>query len=156
MKYYIYHIPGVKIGCTNNLHRRLKTEQKVNNFIVLETHTDIYIASDREIELQKQYGLPIDTIPYYVSIERLLKGKDKGNSKEARAKAVSNTDYVQKVKNTDYHLIASKIDYKMVAIAISKANKGKKAWNKGMTKQQEYEYRMEKKNTTRNLVGISN
>jgi len=38
---------------------------------------------------------------------------------------------------------------------VSKANKGNIAWNKGMTKQQEYEYRMEKKNTTRNLVGIS-
>jgi hypothetical protein len=41
-------------------------------------------------------------------------------------------------------------------LKISKANKGHIAWNKGMTKQQEYEYRMDKKNTNRNLVGISN
>jgi hypothetical protein len=39
---------------------------------------------------------------------------------------------------------------------ISKANKGKTAWNKGMTKQQEYEYRTDKKNTIGNLVGINN
>jgi hypothetical protein len=131
--YYIYHIPGVKIGCTNNLHRRLKTEQKANEFFILETHIDIYEASNREIELQKKYGYKIDTIPYYVSIERLLKGKDKGNSKEARAKAVSNTNYVDRVKNTDYALIASKIDYKLVAEKISKSTKGRIPWNKGLT-----------------------
>ena len=33
----------------------------------METHKDIYIASDREIELQKKYGYPIDTIPYHIS-----------------------------------------------------------------------------------------
>jgi len=38
-------------------------------------------------------------------------------------------------------------------LKMSKAKLGKTAWNKGMTKQQEYEYRLEKKNTTRNLVG---
>jgi len=131
--YYIYHIPGVKIGCTNNIHRRLKTEQRVNNFSILETHNDIIEASNREIELQKKYGYKIDAIPYYVSIERLLKGKDKGNSKEARIKAVANTDYKKRVENTDYNLIASKIDYKITAEKISKANKGKTAWNKGLT-----------------------
>jgi hypothetical protein len=34
--------------------------------------------------------------------------------------------------------------------------KGKKSWNKGMTKQQEYEYRLDKKNTIGNLVGMDN
>jgi hypothetical protein len=38
-------------------------------------------------------------------------------------------------------------------LKMSKAKLGKNAWNKGMTKQQEYEYRLEKKNTTGNLVG---
>ena len=37
------------------------------------------------------------------------------------------------VKNTDYNLIASKIDYKVTAEKISKANKGKTAWNKGLS-----------------------
>ena len=131
--YFIYHIPGIKIGCTNNLHRRLKTEQKINEFSILETHIDIYEASNREIELQKKYGYKVDTIPYYISIERLLKGKDKGNSKEARAKAVSNTDYKERVKNTDYKLISSKIDYKATGEKISKSTKGRIPWNKGLT-----------------------
>ena len=136
--YYIYHIENVKIGCTNNLHRRLKTEQKVSQFSILETHNDIYEASKREIELQKKYGYKIDTIPYYVSIERLLKGKDKGNSKESRAKAVSNTDYIERVKNTDYKLIANKINYDIVADKVSKANKGKTPWNKGLSAVQSF------------------
>jgi len=131
--YYIYHIPGVKIGCTNNLHRRLKVEQNTKSFEVLEEHMDIHIASDREIQLQKKYGYKVDTVPYYFSIQNLLKGKDKGNSKEARAKAVKNTDYVKRVENTDYSLIASKIDYSNVATKVSKANKGKTPWNKGLS-----------------------
>ena len=53
--YYIYHIPGVKIGCTKHIQKRIK-QQGFTEFEILETHTDIDIASDREIELQKQYG----------------------------------------------------------------------------------------------------
>jgi hypothetical protein len=53
--YYIYHIPGIKVGCTSNLKNRMK-QQGFTEYEVLETHTDIDIASDREIELQNQYG----------------------------------------------------------------------------------------------------
>lgn len=53
--YYIYHIPGIKIGCTSNLKNRMR-QQGFTEYEVLETHTDIDIASDREIELQTQYG----------------------------------------------------------------------------------------------------
>jgi hypothetical protein len=130
--FYIYHIPGIKIGCTNNIHRRIKVSQKFSNYEILEEHTDIFVASDREIKLQRQYGYKVDTIPYYVSIQRLLKGKDKGNSPEARAKAVANTDYIQRVKNTDYKLIANKIDKVALSKKISKIMKGKTPWNKGL------------------------
>jgi hypothetical protein len=60
--YYIYHIPGVKIGCTKNLGNRMR--QTKLDWEVLETHSDIDIASKREIELQKQYGYKIDTSTY--------------------------------------------------------------------------------------------
>jgi NUMOD1 domain len=53
--YYIYHIPGVKIGCSINPKVRVK-KQGYSDYELLETHTDIKIASIREIELQKQYG----------------------------------------------------------------------------------------------------
>jgi hypothetical protein len=70
--YYIYHIPNFKwkngrigkIGCTENIKQRIR-EQKYSEYEILETHTDIQIVSDREIELQKQYGYPVDTIPYW-------------------------------------------------------------------------------------------
>jgi hypothetical protein len=57
--YYIYHIPGVKIGCSKNPKQRVKT-QGYSTFQILETHTDIDIAADREIQLQKQYGYRVD------------------------------------------------------------------------------------------------
>jgi hypothetical protein len=66
--FYIYHITGVKIGCTQNLKNRLAQQTK-SEWEILETHTDINIASKREIELQKQYGYKVDTCTYYDSIK---------------------------------------------------------------------------------------
>jgi hypothetical protein len=66
--YYIYHIPGVKIGCTYNIKQRIMN-YKHPNYEILETHIDIFIASDREQELQKQYGYKVDTVPYWKVIK---------------------------------------------------------------------------------------
>lgn len=65
--YTIYHIPGVKIGCTNNPEKRIK-EQGYESYEILEEHNDIIIASNREIALQKEYGYSVDWIPYYKTI----------------------------------------------------------------------------------------
>ena len=70
--YYIYHIEGVKIGCTTQPIKRTK-EQGFDSFVILEEYNDIYEVSDREIELQKQYGYKVDTIPYWKSSEQLRK-----------------------------------------------------------------------------------
>jgi hypothetical protein len=67
-KYYIYHIQGKKIGCTKNPNSRLR-QQNAKIYEILETHSDIHIASKREIELQKQYGYKVDTCTYYDSIK---------------------------------------------------------------------------------------
>jgi hypothetical protein len=53
--YYIYHIEGIKVGCSTNPKQRVKA-QGYNQFEILETHTDINIAAKREIELQNEYG----------------------------------------------------------------------------------------------------
>lgn len=58
--YYIYHIPGVKIGCTKNLKSRIKS-QGFTEYEILEEHYDINLASDRERELQRKYGYDVDT-----------------------------------------------------------------------------------------------
>jgi hypothetical protein len=74
----IYHIPTFvhkngkigKIGCTNTSDAKHRvTEQGYTNYEILETHTDIYEASDREIELQIQYGYPVDKIHYWKTIK---------------------------------------------------------------------------------------
>ena len=65
--YKIYHIPGVKIGCSDNVEFRVKS-QGYNDYTILEEHNDINIASKRERELQKQYGYPLDKIPYYLTV----------------------------------------------------------------------------------------
>ena len=56
MQYSIYHIPGIKIGCSYRVDERVK-EQGYTQYEVLETHTDIDVASIREKVLQKEYGL---------------------------------------------------------------------------------------------------
>ena len=73
--YYIYHIPGKKIGCSSVIKRRIR-EQKFSNYQILEEHTCIYTASKREQQLQKQYGLPVDTIPYHESVKRIHKAQE--------------------------------------------------------------------------------
>jgi len=66
MAYTIYHIPGIKIGCSKRIENRIK-EQKFNEYEILEVHNDINIASEREKELNLQYGYEwIDTQDYRV------------------------------------------------------------------------------------------
>jgi hypothetical protein len=52
------------------------SDQGFTEWEILEEHTDIYEVSNREIQLQKDYGLRVDTIPYWKSIEhRRLAGQ---------------------------------------------------------------------------------
>jgi len=64
--YYIYHIPGKKIGVTRNLNNRVTLMQgyKETEYEVLEQSEDINYISDREIELQKSYGYKVDLKKY--------------------------------------------------------------------------------------------
>jgi len=66
MTYYIYHIPGKKIGVTCNLNNRVTLMQgyKKNEYEVLESSDDIDYISDKEIVLQKEYGYKIDNKLY--------------------------------------------------------------------------------------------
>ena len=60
--YYLYHIPGKKIGVTRDLNTRVTLIQgyKEGEYEVLEQSEDIDFISDREIELQKSYGYKVD------------------------------------------------------------------------------------------------
>ena len=79
MIYYIYHIPGEKIGCTSDLEKRMN-DQGFTQWEILETHEDGWLAGDREQELQKEYGYRVDHIHYMDSIEaRRQAGISQGN-----------------------------------------------------------------------------
>ena len=60
--YCIYHIPGKKIGVTNDIQNRVVQQQgySEDEFDILEMSEDISYISDREIELQKLYGYRVD------------------------------------------------------------------------------------------------
>mgnify|MGYP003133141765 CR=1 FL=1 len=62
MTYYIYHIPGKKIGVTCDLNNRVTVQQgyKPDEYEILESSDDVDYISDREIELQKEYGYKVD------------------------------------------------------------------------------------------------
>jgi hypothetical protein len=62
--YYIYHIPGVKIGCSINPKRRVRY-QGYTEFEILAEANDKLTAGNLEIELQNQYGYTIDKVKYY-------------------------------------------------------------------------------------------
>ena len=64
--YYLYHIPGKKIGVTRNLFIRVTKQQgyKPSEYEVLDQSEDIDFISDREIELQKSYGYRVDRQKY--------------------------------------------------------------------------------------------
>jgi len=62
MTYYIYHIPGKKIGVTCDLINRVTVQQgyALGEYEILEEHDDIDTVSIREIQLQKAYGYKVD------------------------------------------------------------------------------------------------
>ena len=62
MTYCIYHIPGKKIGVTNNLEDRVTRQQGYteDEYEILDMSDDISYISHREIELQKMFGYRVD------------------------------------------------------------------------------------------------
>ena len=64
--YFIYHVPGKKIGVTRNLNKRVTVAQgyQTDEYEVLDSSDDINYISDREIELQKSYGYKVDRQKY--------------------------------------------------------------------------------------------
>tara|TARA_R110000796_G_C14249454_1_gene398379 strand:+ start:77 stop:508 length:432 start_codon:yes stop_codon:yes gene_type:complete len=89
MIYYIYHIAGIKIGVTKDLKRRMR-DQRFTEWNILEEHTDIMEVSNREIQLQKDYGLPVDKIPYWKT-HALVSDSNKGVATRRRNGTLGNS-----------------------------------------------------------------
>ena len=68
MKYYIYHIPGKKIGVTRDLNKRVTKQQgyEPHEYEILHTYNEDEIeeVSLMETYLQKKYGYRVDEVPY--------------------------------------------------------------------------------------------
>ena len=60
--YYLYHIPGKKIGVTTNLAERVENQQGYNpgEYEVIMSTRDIDLISEKEISLQKALGYRVD------------------------------------------------------------------------------------------------
>ena len=66
MTYYLYHIPGKKIGITKNLKKRVEDQQGYgpSEYEVIVQCDDINIISETEILMQKAFGYRVDETPY--------------------------------------------------------------------------------------------
>ena len=66
MTYYLYHIPGKKVGVTTNLEDRVHKQQGhyPGEYEIIETSDDIDFISEGEQIMQKHYGYRIDEVPY--------------------------------------------------------------------------------------------
>jgi len=62
MTYYLYHIPGKKIGVTRDLKYRVEEQQGYNEgeYEILVMSDDIDYVSHKELELQREYGYRVD------------------------------------------------------------------------------------------------
>jgi NTP pyrophosphatase (non-canonical NTP hydrolase) len=80
--YYIYHIPGKKIGVTRNINKRLTIQQgyQPGEYEVLDSSDDINYISTRELELQLIYGYKIDRQKYKDLVQKQLITLDHLNS----------------------------------------------------------------------------
>jgi hypothetical protein len=75
--YYIYHIEGVKIGCSKTPNKRVK-RQGYTQYTILEQHNDINIAAVRERELQIEYGYGKDNPILYNQADYVELGRKMG------------------------------------------------------------------------------
>ena len=61
-QYCIYHVPGIKIGVTNDVYNRVEKQQgyRDHEYEILEFSDDIDYISKKERELQIKYGYKVD------------------------------------------------------------------------------------------------
>ncbi len=113
--YYIYEIPGVKVGCTKDLKHRVEQKQKtpLGQYNILGAANNIQDATEMEQEWQIKLGYSVDKINY----NEVLKWQAKCNTPEAQAKRVANTDYkaIMEKRNFDYKTKVVNTDYKKQA-----------------------------------------
>ena len=73
--YYLYHIPGKKIGVTCDLNNRVTQQQgyKPGEYEILAVSNDVDLISEKELKLQKKYGYKVDLKSYKELIKKDMK-----------------------------------------------------------------------------------
>jgi len=73
--YYIYYVKGIKVGCTNNLKKRVEEQQgyKEKDYSILGSTPCIKTAAQMEIFFQKQLGYKVDQTPYNKLKQNIMK-----------------------------------------------------------------------------------
>jgi NTP pyrophosphatase (non-canonical NTP hydrolase) len=66
MTYYIYHIPGKKIGVTRDLKKRVEEQQGYgpNEYNILMKSDNIDYVAKQELYFQKLFNYKVDEVPY--------------------------------------------------------------------------------------------
>lgn len=95
--YYIYHIPGIKIGCSINPKRRVKA-QGYSTFEIIEEYIDMETASKREIELQIKFGYKVDKGSRIYSEPFFSNMGIKGGSKQTQKQKIASSNNAKKSK----------------------------------------------------------
>ena len=98
--YYVYYIKGKKVGCTNNLKKRVEQEQGFKDYTILFESEDIKKASNAERYFQEKLGYRVDTSTY----EELI-NNNKTNKKMIKKTNQTVTFKVSKEKITKQFLI---------------------------------------------------
>jgi len=70
--YYIYHIEGIKVGCTNNPAKRIVHQQGYKDFKILAKTKCIDEASKLELEWQNKLGYKNDIRTYKQTINNFM------------------------------------------------------------------------------------
>ena len=84
--YYLYHIPGKKIGVTNDVEGRVVRQQGYDwdEFDILAMDEDISYISNLELELQQKFGYRVD--------EKLYKDLFNNNNKQLNYMKINVTE----------------------------------------------------------------
>ena len=126
--YKIYEIPMFiqpdgsigKVGCTSQTIEQRAKEQSYSDVYLLEEHTDIYEASNRELEIQAEKGYLIDDVPYHISIKNRRKWTREDALKGGATRALQLKDGIQSTELWANHTVEER---QLRCDRISKAHK---------------------------------
>jgi NTP pyrophosphatase (non-canonical NTP hydrolase) len=91
--FYIYHIKGVKVGCTNNIKLRVELIQGYKNYDILATTHKLSVASKLEKYYQKKFKYKQDKNSY---LQLMI-----NNNKNIMSKMVHITERTLTFKGTE-------------------------------------------------------